>query len=114
MNKRIVTAIVTCIVAAVIFAGCCELQYGSARMRRIGDQKVEGAYAENVVGPANITVDPNTGLHNYRIDANGIYTRFQFDSQESKGEFPPMKDITEAFLEAMRLAGLIPAVATPD
>ena len=103
MNKRILVVLVV-----MLLGGCAQIKYGGAEFTRFGDIETKGAYVENIIGPADLTVDPNTGLHNYSIDANGVYTRFQFDSQASKGEFPPMKDITEAVLEAMKVAGLVP------
>jgi len=87
MNPKLLTlAIILCLCASLSFAGCAQVKYGGAEYTRLGDVKTKGAYVENIIGPAKVTVDPNTGLHNYLLDANGIYTRFSFDSQESKGE----------------------------
>lgn len=65
--------------------GCSQVEYGGAKWYRLGDIKTDGAYVENIKGGATITVDPNTGLQSYTIDANGVYTLFRFDSTESKG-----------------------------
>ena len=88
----------------LLVAGCAEIKYGEVKFTRLGDIETKGAYVENIVGPATLTVDANTGLHNYIIDANGRYTRFQFDSQASQGELPALEVLVPAIVEAVRAA----------
>lgn len=100
MKKEIV---VLFLVGLLAFAGCAQIKYGGAEYTRLGDIETKGAYVENIIGPAVLTVDPNTGLHNYTIDPNGVYTRFQFDTQESAGTLD-ITDLAEAIAKALALA----------
>jgi len=88
----------------VLLVGCAEIQYGGAKYTRLGDIETKGAYVENIIGPATLTVDPNSGMHNYTIEPEGVYTRFQFDTQESAGTLD-IADLADVISKAV-IAGL--------
>ena len=97
-SKLLILTVILCLCASLLsLSGCAEVQYGGAKLTRLGDSKTRDLYAEHFAGAMRITVDANTGLHNYYLlDANSTYTRFSFGFSESEGKLPPIKDLAEA------------------
>ena len=86
-------------------AGCSQVKYGGAEWTQLGDVNADGGYVENIIGPATITIDPNTGLQTYKIEPNGVYTLFRFDSWESEGKSPPVETIAETVGDVVNPVG---------
>ena len=114
-TKIAMLMMVVCLVVAMLAIGCAEVQYGGAKMFRLGDSNTEDLYAEHCSGPMRITVDANTGLLNYYLtDTNSTFTQFSFGSSVSEGRFPALTDLVPVIVEALIQAGLAPASPIPE
>lgn len=112
MNKRILVMVVLMV---VLLTGCAEVKYGGAKMLWLGDNNTQNLYAEHFEGIVTITVDANTGLHNYYLtDANSTYTRFSCGSLVSEGRLPALTELAPVIVEALIQAGLAPAIPIPE
>ena len=99
MKKRTVVLVVM----LLLIVGCSQIKYDGVEMLRIGDVETKGIYSEKIIGPAEITVDPATGLHNYVLEPNSTYIRFSVDATASEGKLP-IEPLAAVIAEAIKAA----------